>query len=57
MYDALLIRLDRLEYLHDNNLPVDVSITNHYYHYHHYHQHQASQPGNIRPSSFTNFPF
>lgn len=26
MYDALLAKLDRLEYLHDNNLPVDVSL-------------------------------
>lgn len=27
MYDALLAKADRLEYLHDNNLPVDVSLT------------------------------
>lgn len=26
MYDALLAKLDRLEYLHDNNLPVDVRL-------------------------------
>jgi len=26
MYDALMVKLDRLEYLHDNNLPVDVSM-------------------------------
>jgi hypothetical protein len=27
MLDALLVKADRLEHLHDNNLPVDVSLT------------------------------